>query len=43
MMVEAAGATEAILVRIEAMIAASTTYDELRAMLLEGFPRRAGG
>ncbi len=38
MMIEAQGATEAILARFEAMVAAATTYDELRVMLREGFP-----
>lgn len=38
MMAEAAGATEAMLDRIEAMVAAASSLDELRAMLLEGFP-----
>lgn len=38
MMEEAAGATEAMLARIEAMVAAAGSLDELRAMLLEGFP-----
>lgn len=38
MMEEAQGATEAMLARIEAMMAAADSYDEMRAMLLEGFP-----
>lgn len=38
MLVEAASATEAMLARIEAMVAAATSLDEFRAMLLEGFP-----
>ncbi len=38
MLVEAASATEAMLAQIEAMVAAATSLDEFRAMLLEGFP-----
>jgi phage gp29-like protein len=38
MMLEAAGPFDALLVKIEAMMAAASTLDELRAMLLEGFP-----
>ena len=35
---EAAPAMEALLARIEAMIEAATSFDELRQMILEGFP-----
>ena len=39
MMVEGADATEAMLARIEAMVGAAGSMDELRAMLLQGFPQ----
>jgi phage gp29-like protein len=42
MMIEAAGATEAMLARIEAMVAAATSLDELKAMFLAGFPDLPG-
>lgn len=35
---EAAPAIEAMLTRIEAMVSAATSFEELRAMLIEGFP-----
>lgn len=35
---EAAPAMEAMLARIEAMVEAATSFDELRQMILEGFP-----
>lgn len=38
MMTEGADATEAMLARIEAMVGAAGSMDELRAMLLAGFP-----
>jgi phage gp29-like protein len=42
MMIEAEGATEAMLARIEAMVAAATSLDELKAMFLAGFPDLPG-
>lgn len=38
MLVEAAAPTEAILTKIEAMVSAASSLEELRSMLLEGFP-----